>query len=112
MKLTAGLEGIRSFQKSKESIVSGKIRKVTLNTEVYWELQFMVEWISISLMNWKKLIFYVDSLPEIINLNILVRELRNYTIKDLFEIIKRYVSFREEEKIKIGLIDYIKEFIL
>ena len=106
------MEGVKSFQKNKERLVSGKIRKVALNTEVYWELQFLLEWVCVSLMEWRKLIFYVDTYHEIINLNILVGELKNWTIKDILEIIKSYGSFRNKERIKMGLIEYIKNFIV
>lgn len=63
-------------------------------------------------MKWDKLNFYVENTSDRINLKILSKELSDFTISQILEMIEEYVEFRNHYQMKIDLIDYIKIFVV
>lgn len=72
----------------------------------------MVDWISASIMNYTNFEFYVESGIEAADIKILVKEMEEYTVRDVVHILKEYYEFKSRDRSRLDFFEFLKDFVL
>jgi hypothetical protein len=80
--------------------------------EIDWDLKFVMDWMAASIAKHDEIVYYVQGECEKMDIEILVKEVKEYTVNDIIGVLEEWFKFRVRDKGKLRLMGFFKDFVV